>query len=294
MKTNPIVSIVLPTYNGIRYLDQVIQSCLDQNFEAWELIIVDDASTDDTPSKIAEYLEKDNRIKLVRHDTNRKLPAALNTGFAIANGLFHTWTSDDNLYRPKALMVMVRFLETHPNTDVVYTDFSVIDEDNHLIKRVEVSPPTELIRGNCIGPCFLWRGHIKEEIGPYAENLFLAEDYDFWLRVSIRFNMTPLHQDLYSYRWHRESLTSANDAQVLTVTEKAFTRNCPFLNWANSDEKSEAYVSFARKAFNQENLRGALKYIVKAVKYSPSFVFQYFMSGLSKSLKRRNVLTTQR
>jgi glycosyltransferase involved in cell wall biosynthesis len=292
MKIDPLVSIVLPTYNGIRYLDKVIQSCLNQTFKTWELIVVDDASTDDSPSRIAAYVEKDKRIKLVRHDTNRKLPAALNTGFAMANGVFHTWTSDDNAYRPQALREMVGFLETHPETDVVYTDFSIIDEDNRFIKKVVVPPPRELIRGNCIGPCFLFRCHIKSMIGPYSENLFLAEDYDFWLRVSIRFNMTPLHEDLYSYRWHKESLTSGNDTQVLTVTERAFTKNCALLSWASSADKSEAYVTFARKALSQENLKATLKYGAKAARHSPSFVFKYFMKRLSKSLKRHEILNT--
>jgi glycosyltransferase involved in cell wall biosynthesis len=264
---------------------------LNQTFDPWELIIVDDGSTDDSISTISEYLQKDNRIKLVRHQTNKKLPAALNTGFALANGIFHTWTSDDNMYRPEALEVMVRFLEAHPETHVVYTDFSIIDEDNRFIKRVEVPPSRELIRGNCIGPCFLCRHHIKNVVGTYSENLFLAEDYDFWLRVSIHFNMTPLHEDLYSYRWHKESLTSGKDAQVLSVTERAFTRNCPFLNWASSRNKSEAYLTFARKAFYQRNLKAAVIYGSKAAKHSPSFVFQCFMKGLSKSLKRLEVLS---
>jgi glycosyltransferase involved in cell wall biosynthesis len=292
MKTDPLVSIVLPTYNGTRFLHQVIQSCLNQTFKTWELIIVDDGSTDDSISTISQYLQKDNRIKLVRHQTNKKLPAALNTGFALANGIFHTWTSDDNMYRPKALGVMVDFFETHPETDVVYSDFSIIDEDNRFIKRVEVPPSRELIRGNCIGPCFLCRNHIKDVVGLYSENLFLAEDYDFWLRVSMHFNMTPLHEDLYSYRWHKESLTSGNDTQVLTVTERAFTKNCALLSWASSADKSEAYVTFARKALSQENLKATLKYGAKAARHSPSFVFKYFMKRLSKSLKRHEILNT--
>jgi cellulose synthase/poly-beta-1,6-N-acetylglucosamine synthase-like glycosyltransferase len=73
------VSIVLPTYNGSRFLSAAIQSCLDQTFRNWELIVVDDASTDQSPEIIAAYRAKDSRIRSVRHETNKKLPAAQRT-----------------------------------------------------------------------------------------------------------------------------------------------------------------------------------------------------------------------
>src|SRR5690606_22425727 len=117
MNESPFVSIVLPTYNGARYLAQSIESCINQTYTQWELIIVDDASTDDTPAIISHYVQLDSRIRTVRHSTNRKLPAALNTGFDMARGEYFTWTSDDNYYRPEALGVMVAFLESRADVD---------------------------------------------------------------------------------------------------------------------------------------------------------------------------------
>ena len=105
-----------------------IQSCLDQTYPNWELIIVDDASTDDTPVRIAQYVAGDSHLRSVRHETNRRLPAALNTGFSQAKGDYLTWTSDDNCYRPNALTEMVAFLESEPEVDIVYTDYTEIDE----------------------------------------------------------------------------------------------------------------------------------------------------------------------
>src|SRR5262245_61923913 len=95
----PSVSIVLPTYNGSRFLAESIQSCLDQTYPDFELIIVDDCSTDVTPAIIAEFSARDSRVHTVRHEKNKKLPGALNTGMALSRGRFLTWTSDDNLYR---------------------------------------------------------------------------------------------------------------------------------------------------------------------------------------------------
>ena len=92
MKRNPLVSIVLPTHNGARYLEQAVQSCLDQTYRNWELIIVDDASTDETPALIARLVAADSRIRSIRNEVNQKLPGALNTGFAQARGEYLTWT----------------------------------------------------------------------------------------------------------------------------------------------------------------------------------------------------------
>src|SRR6516162_6752271 len=102
----PLISIVLPTFNGARYLREAIESCLHQSYPNWELILVDDASTDETPSIIADYLARDRRVTSLRNPVNRKLPGSLNAGFAQARGELLTWTSDDNCYRPHALNEM--------------------------------------------------------------------------------------------------------------------------------------------------------------------------------------------
>ncbi len=80
--SSPLISIVLPVHNGSQYLAESIQSCLDQTMADWELVVVDDASTDLTPDIVAKFAAADARIRCVRHQINRRLPAALNTGFA--------------------------------------------------------------------------------------------------------------------------------------------------------------------------------------------------------------------
>jgi glycosyltransferase involved in cell wall biosynthesis len=280
------ISIVLPSYNGSRHIEQSIQSCLRQTYSQWQLVIVDDASTDNTPDIIARYVSSDDRICSVRHETNRKLPAALNTGFAQARGEYFTWTSDDNYYRPEALMIMITALDDHPEVDVVYSDFSYIDQDDHFIKRVEVKPPRELIKGNCVGPSFLLRRNVKEVTGPYAEDLFLAEDYDYWLRVSIHFNMKPLREDLYCYRAHKNRLTSFNIDRTHRVTERALARNLPLMKWVASFEKSETYILFARIALNHRDLIAMQKYLLKALFHSPHYFGMYFLKVVMKLFRR--------
>lgn len=206
---NSKVSIVLPTYNGARYLRQSIDSCLDQTYSNLELIIVDDCSTDATPDIVRSY--QDPRIRYFRHEKNKMLPGALNTGFSYATGAFLTWTSDDNYYVPKAIETMVKFLSSGRH-DFVYCDYFAFRNaipgrekpPQPILMELPDTPSVE--RGNRIGACFLYTRKVYEAIGNYDEAMPLAEDYDYWIRVSKRFSMGHLHQALYYYRDHGKSL----------------------------------------------------------------------------------------
>lgn len=288
MTVNSLVSIVLPTFNGTRYLDQAIQSCLNQTYSNWELIIVDDASTDDTPVQIAHYVAEDSRIRSVRHETNRKLPAALNTGFSGAKGSYLTWTSDDNCYRPQALAEMVTFLESQPEIDVVYAGYSVIDERGHVLQQLVIRDLDLLLQRNCVGPCFLYRRSVYEKTGGYADDLFLAEDYDFWLRVSVRFRLQPLHKDLYLYRDHGDSLTVKHEERINLAAEQALARNLPQMNWASVTARGRAYLRLADKARARHDLTSALRYLLGAMRYSsPLYVLKVAPGLLVKRLLDR-------
>ena len=174
MMSSPLVSIVLPTYNGMRYLDQSVRSCLDQTYSNWELIIVDDGSTDETPACIAEYVAADSRIRAVRHEVNRNTPTALNTGFSLAKGEYFTWTSDDNMYRPEALSEMVAFLESRCEVGIVYTDYTDIDEMGRSVQRVSIWDSNHLLVRCCVRCSFLYRRQVHEDLNGYDEAAFPA------------------------------------------------------------------------------------------------------------------------
>jgi len=278
--TEPLVSIVLPTFNGSRYLEQAIQSCLDQTYNNWELIIVDDASTDRTPEIIARHVATDSRVRSLRHTTNRRLPGALNTGFAQAKGDYLTWTSDDNLYRPPALAEMVDLLERESDTGIVYTDFTMIDELGNRIISVEAPAPEELATHNCVGPCFLYRRVVHERVGGYAEDLFLAEDYDFWLRASNLFRLRPLHKNLYLYRRHPASLTDLQARQIRIATELALARNLPQMHWLGNRVRASGYVHLATMAELRNDSLTTWKCLWHAALCNPRILFTSRIAGL--------------
>lgn len=201
------VSIILPVYNGEKYLAKSIESCLNQTYKNIELLIVNDCSTDNTLQIINQYAEIDNRVRIINNEENKKLPASLNIGHKEAEGDLITWTSDDNFYELNALEVMlVEMLEK--KADIVYSDFFLIDAGGCRLRRVSLHGIENIIFGNFISCCFLYKKEVYIRNKGYDENLFLVEDYDFWLRAILHSSYSQIKKALYNYRKHPQSLTS--------------------------------------------------------------------------------------
>ena len=211
----PTVSIILPVYNGERYLNEAVESILAQTYPSWELIIVDDCSTDGTPEICQSYVKKDDRIRYVRNETNKKLPASLNVGFSHARGQYLTWISDDNRFREDALEIMAGALDHDSRIDLVYCRIQQIDEKGDLIDPPATPQHSAFMYcTNIVLACFLYRRKVQEVLGGYDEALFLVEDYDFWLRAYRQFSFKHLKTAPYFYRVHGESLTSTRNQEI--------------------------------------------------------------------------------
>lgn len=220
----PTVSIILPTYNGQRFIGESIVSCLNQTYSNIELIIVNDASTDTTPEIIAYYAKLDSRIKVIHNRVNKKLPTSLNIGHAICRGDFITWTSDDNIYLPNALERMVNFLDENQEVGLVYADYSAIDERGEVLDNCSVQAPSFLWRWSVVKCCFLYRREVYRSVGKYSDKMRLVEDHDYWLRVHRKYKIMPLHENLYQYRIHSNSLSSQYRPEVKKLKEILFFR----------------------------------------------------------------------
>lgn len=209
------ISVVLPVYNGEKYLGQSIQSVIAQTYQNWELIIVNDHSTDNSLKIAEEFTAKDNRIKIISNPINKKLPASLNIGFKEATGNFYTWTSDDNEYHPEAFERMANFLNNNSEYSLVYCSCRRISEKGECgFWGNESYSPDKLLQSNIIGACFLYRQQIAEQIGNYDESMFLAEDHEYWLRMALVSNIAHIDDILYNYRIHDKSLTMTQQANA--------------------------------------------------------------------------------
>ncbi|MFT4106049.1 MAG: glycosyltransferase [Lacrimispora sp.] len=203
------VSIVLPTFNGEKYIRESIDSILGQSFQDWELIVVDDCSSDNTAVVIREYAKKDQRIQMIQNVQNQKLPKSLNIGFKKAKGDYLTWTSDDNIFLADAIKSMVEYLDHNSKEYMVRADMYLIDEHSQIIGKSETFLLDDLYLYNLIGACFLYRREVLSTVGDYNADLFGVEDYDYWLRIYEQYNtIGHISQPLYLYRYHTQSLSN--------------------------------------------------------------------------------------
>lgn len=227
--SKPKVSIVLPVYNGEKYLSAAVDSILGQTYSNWELIVINDCSTDNTERIVNEYIAKDGRIRIYNNDKNLKLPNSLNAGFMRATGDFYTWTSDDNILMPHMLENLVDVLEKDNDIGMVYSNFKDINENGEISKEWELQDPEGLLYENVCGASFLYRREVAYQIGGYDPALFLAEDYDYWLRIWAKYSIFHLRESLYLYRRHDQSLTATRYNAVIQQTYKAMMKNIQFL-----------------------------------------------------------------
>jgi glycosyltransferase involved in cell wall biosynthesis len=232
------VSIVLPTYNGAKYIRKSIDSCLNQTYKNLELIIVDDGSTDKTYEIIKSF--RDKRIKYIKHKKNKGLPFALNTGFANSTGDYLTWTSDDNFYTEKAIEKMLIFLNKS-NIDLVYTDyFNYLTEIDKKI-LVKLPDKLDLKKGNLVGPCFLYTRRVYENIGNYNAKYVLVEDYEYWIRVcKKKYSSAHYPYPLYIYRCHSNALTNTSYWEVILFDSILKYQN----NFITLHELTKKIISF--------------------------------------------------
>ena len=212
----PKVSVVLPVYNGSEYLAQSIESVLNQTFQDFELIIVDDCSTDDSGLIAQKYAKADARITYIKNQTNLKLPNALNKGFACAQGVYLTWTSCDNVYLPNAFQRLLDILESEPDVALVYSSMEIIDAEGKLISFVQAGDPKDLIFRNVVGACFMYRKTIADQAGAYDPSALLCEDYEYWLRIARIGELKEIPEVLYQYRIHGNSLSANRLGEIIS------------------------------------------------------------------------------
>lgn len=292
MNNTPKVSIVLPCYNGAALLGQAIESCINQTFKDWELIIVNDCSTDNTLEVANMYAQKDERIHVYTNEKNSKLPASLNNGFRRATGEYWTWTSDDNIFHPDMLETMVTYLDEHEDVGCVVSDSYVIDENGNIIgeKIVPDDLNSKMMLNNYVGASFMYRKECALAVGEYREDLFLVEDYEFFIRMSFHSKMGHISQFLYYYMDNPNSLTATRQKEIrerlvrmrimyLDKAEDAFTGNPQLL--------ALVYYRIIDNLFGKEKL----KYFIKFAKRLPihfgiKYLFVHVPNAFFKKITR--------
>lgn len=226
-KCYPLVSIVIPTYNGARYLRSSVQSVLEQDYPNIELLVLDDGSTDGTVELLKSY---GSRFFWESHK-NRGQASTLNKGWGMAKGEVLSYLSVDDLLEPNAVSASIEYLLEHPDVIMTYGDYALIDGNNNLIRNI-VTPEfsysdllSKIIMQPGPGVFFRRDGYLK--IGGWDTALRQMPDLDYWLRLGLLGSFSRIPQSLASFRVHEGSQTFSESSEekaeeCLQVMDKYF------------------------------------------------------------------------
>lgn len=209
----PQVSIVMAVYNGLPYLSSSIDSILAQTLTDFELLAINDCSTDGTTELLVRYAEQDPRVKVTNLEHNKGQTAALNIGLGLAQGDYIARQDADDISKPERLATEVAFLEQNPDYLMVGTAADLIDGKGRVTGQM-VHPTSyeeivELFKtdNGVFHGSVLFRQGVLDQVGTYREGFRTSQDYDYWLRISEAGKITNLAEPLYQYRMHEGQMT---------------------------------------------------------------------------------------
>ncbi len=233
----PMISVIVPTCNRPDRLREALRSVLAQTYRDFEIIVVNDG-TSDIDTLITE-LNSEGRITCIKHDRNRGLAAARNTGIRAAKGKYVSYLDDDDRYLPDHLETLVTFLE-RSDRKAAYTDAWRVYEKCEAGLRIEAARdlpyshefnPANLLVSNYFPVlCVMHERSCIEEVGCFDESLFVHEDWDLWIRMATKFPFQHVKKTTAEFSWRTDgsSMTSGTRDAFFRTTEIIYRKYRPY------------------------------------------------------------------
>lgn len=212
---NPLVTVLMPVYNGEKYLEEAIESILNQTFRDFEFLIIDDGSTDKSAEIIASF--NDARIRMERNEINLGLIKTLNKGFRLSKGKYIARMDCDDISLPKRLSAQTSFMEKHPKIGICGSWVKIIGLEQKFINKYpqnhEEARAYLLFNTPFAHPAVIIRKEIIEKNQlEYNENYKHAEDYELWSKIIEHTRISNIPKVLLHYRIHTESASKKNSS----------------------------------------------------------------------------------
>ncbi|MBV9717944.1 MAG: glycosyltransferase [Candidatus Eremiobacteraeota bacterium] len=245
------MSVVLPVFNGERYVAKTIDSILAQSYANFEFLILDDGSYDCTPAILAAYAQRDPRIRLLRHE-NRGVGLTLNRALTEARGRFIGLIGADDIATPDRFAKQIQYLEEHPQCVLVGSYLRIIDADDRPIGLRKYPTTDREIRKRMLlynpvgGPCMAYRRDDAIAAGGYTSRFWTCEDYDFFLRLAKRGKIANLPEPLVSYRLHQGATKATSTLRQLRDT--LATKRAAYHEYGYRQSLSARAVGVAQQA----------------------------------------------
>lgn len=220
--SSPLVSVVIPIYNGEKYIEQTIESVLAQTYQTWELVIINDGSSDNTEKLVLKYT--DNRIRYFRNDINKGISFSLNKGLEESRGEFIARLDADDIALPFRFEKQVGFLTENKDYVLCGSYFQTISATGKTMKQVRFpannrDAQSYLLLHNCFcQSAIMMKAQIAKEL-KYDLEFKIGEDYDLWYRISKLGKITNLPQYTTLYRIHDTNITRKSEVMFNNVNK---------------------------------------------------------------------------
>lgn len=226
MAIRPKISVIMPNYNGEKYIWEAIESILQQTFTDFELIIIDDGSTDHSWDIIQKYAERDTRIVVLKNKTNKHIVYTRNIGITNAKWVYIAFLDSDDIAFPERLEKQIKIMENNKkigicgsNSEIIKGNGDKIGEKrfpqtneeckNAIWYKNPFSQSTVVIRKKCF-----------DEIGMYDDNFRNTEDLDMWIRIGTKYELYNIQETLVKYRIHGENSIIKQQQKMIKNTLK--------------------------------------------------------------------------
>lgn len=256
----PQISIILPFYNAEKYIDDTLKSLMDQSFKNFELLAVNDNSTDKSPIIVKNWARKDNRIKMIMNSGPKGLVGALNTGLSKAKSKYIARADADDIYLPDRLKDQFQYMETHPNIALLGTGYSLYD-GKRVIGKIIHPQNSVVIAWNFLTdtffchPSVMFRRNTASKIGLYKDTA--AEDFKYFSNFVHNFETSNLKKIEILYRIHENNLSKLNNLKIVESVKETFNEN--FAYYFGNTKNMEVFYNFRRN--NILELRDFIKII---------------------------------
>ena len=214
---NPLVSVYITNYNYGRYIREAIESVLSQTLQDFELLIIDDGSTDNSHEVIEEYSSQD-RIRVV-YQKNKGLNVTNNIAMRLAKGKYLVRLDADDFFSTNALEMMANKLEADDELGLVFPDYYLIDANGEKMgmeQRHSFDEDVSLLDQPAHGACTMVRRRFLADLGGYNESFSCQDGYDLWIKFTAHYKVANINEPLFFYRQHGSNLTK-NEERLLST-----------------------------------------------------------------------------
>jgi len=290
------VSVVLTCYNGARWISAATESILAQTYKNFELVVIDDGSTDNSKEIVSSYL-CDERVRYI-YQENRGFSAAVNRGIKEGKGDLIGFVGQDDLWLHNKLEVQVKYLNEHEDVDVFHSNYCFINSEGKIIKVRDIKIPSFSSRKKLIEYLFLnnfmgfetvlAKKKCFDEVGFFDERMVAFSDHDIWLRIAGKFNIAYIDLPLVKKREHELQLSKTGIERGLKdkflMVNKAI-HQYPFLKKVERKKLASLYYTLGTVMLQKGDNKKAKQEFLKSFRLRP-WKFKAVIASISPTLYR--------